>query len=153
MNMKNILTVNVEVWVLTKGSHTFSCHICTALYNHCIVCEKCKTHILNRLCRNVALIRFKYCVYCNFNTHSPRTGSSPTSSSNSSVNPISSLGALQSLAAGAGASLNMGSLAGTDPKLFWLYAADCSAWLLVTIYYLPHIESTSFTASKFQLCV
>ncbi|XP_040897634.1 CUGBP Elav-like family member 1 isoform X4 [Toxotes jaculatrix] len=42
----------------------------------------------------------------------PVSGSSPTSSSNSSVNPISSLGALQSLAAGAGAGLNMGSLAG-----------------------------------------
>nr|XP_043874523.1 CUGBP Elav-like family member 1 isoform X2 [Solea senegalensis] len=40
------------------------------------------------------------------------SGSSPTSSSNSSVNPISSLGALQSLAAGAGAGLNMSSLAG-----------------------------------------
>ncbi|XP_035017280.1 CUGBP Elav-like family member 1 isoform X10 [Hippoglossus stenolepis] len=40
------------------------------------------------------------------------SGSSPTSSSNSSVNPMSSLGALQSLAAGAGAGLNMGSLAG-----------------------------------------
>ncbi|XP_034731202.1 CUGBP Elav-like family member 1 isoform X3 [Etheostoma cragini] len=39
-------------------------------------------------------------------------GSSPTSSSNSSVNPMASLGALQSLAAGAGAGLNMGSLAG-----------------------------------------
>ncbi|XP_056135236.1 CUGBP Elav-like family member 1 isoform X3 [Lampris incognitus] len=40
------------------------------------------------------------------------SGSSPTSSSNSSVNPMASLGALQSLAAGAGAGLNMGSLAG-----------------------------------------
>ncbi|XP_039650554.1 CUGBP Elav-like family member 1 isoform X16 [Perca fluviatilis] len=39
-------------------------------------------------------------------------GSSPTSSSSSSVNPMASLGALQSLAAGAGAGLNMGSLAG-----------------------------------------
>ncbi|XP_028812303.1 CUGBP Elav-like family member 1 isoform X9 [Denticeps clupeoides] len=39
-------------------------------------------------------------------------GSSPTSSTNSSVNPMASLGALQSLAAGAGAGLNMGSLAG-----------------------------------------
>uniref|UniRef100_A0A3Q3LMG9 Cugbp, Elav-like family member 1 n=1 Tax=Mastacembelus armatus TaxID=205130 RepID=A0A3Q3LMG9_9TELE len=38
--------------------------------------------------------------------------SSPTSSSSSSVNPMASLGALQSLAAGAGAGLNMGSLAG-----------------------------------------
>ncbi|XP_035484430.1 CUGBP Elav-like family member 1 isoform X4 [Scophthalmus maximus] len=42
----------------------------------------------------------------------PVSGSSPTSSSNSSVNPMSSLGALQSLAAGAGAGLNMSSLAG-----------------------------------------
>uniref|UniRef100_A0A672IFU4 RRM domain-containing protein n=1 Tax=Salarias fasciatus TaxID=181472 RepID=A0A672IFU4_SALFA len=42
----------------------------------------------------------------------PPTGSSPTSSSNSSVNPMASLGALQSLAASAGAGLNMGSLAG-----------------------------------------
>uniref|UniRef100_A0A8C5FPG3 RRM domain-containing protein n=1 Tax=Gadus morhua TaxID=8049 RepID=A0A8C5FPG3_GADMO len=42
----------------------------------------------------------------------PRTGSSPTSSNNSSVNPMASLGALQSLAAGAGAGLNMSSLAG-----------------------------------------
>uniref|UniRef100_A0A3P9AMI5 RRM domain-containing protein n=1 Tax=Esox lucius TaxID=8010 RepID=A0A3P9AMI5_ESOLU len=40
------------------------------------------------------------------------SGSSPTSSNNSSVNPMASLGALQSLAAGAGAGLNMGSLAG-----------------------------------------
>ncbi|XP_029312604.1 CUGBP Elav-like family member 1 isoform X5 [Cottoperca gobio] len=40
------------------------------------------------------------------------SGSSPSSSSNSSVNPMASLGALQSLAAGAGAGLNMGSLAG-----------------------------------------
>ncbi|XP_059926673.1 CUGBP Elav-like family member 1 isoform X4 [Gadus macrocephalus] len=39
-------------------------------------------------------------------------GSSPTSSNNSSVNPMASLGALQSLAAGAGAGLNMSSLAG-----------------------------------------
>ncbi|TRY82407.1 hypothetical protein DNTS_002486 [Danionella cerebrum] len=38
-------------------------------------------------------------------------GSSPTSSSSSSVNPMASLGALQSLAAGAGAGLNMSSLA------------------------------------------
>ncbi|XP_026234212.1 CUGBP Elav-like family member 1 isoform X11 [Anabas testudineus] len=44
------------------------------------------------------------------------SGSSPTSSSNSSVNPIASLGALQSLAAGAGAGLNVGSLAGTIPS-------------------------------------
>nr|XP_029131520.1 CUGBP Elav-like family member 1 isoform X5 [Labrus bergylta] len=42
----------------------------------------------------------------------PVSGSSPTSSSNSSVNTIASLGALQSLVAGAGAGLNMGSLAG-----------------------------------------
>ncbi|XP_035855761.1 CUGBP Elav-like family member 1 isoform X15 [Sander lucioperca] len=42
----------------------------------------------------------------------PVSGSSPTSSSSSSVNPMASLGALQSLAAGAGAGLNMGSLAG-----------------------------------------
>uniref|UniRef100_A0A672IHX9 RRM domain-containing protein n=1 Tax=Salarias fasciatus TaxID=181472 RepID=A0A672IHX9_SALFA len=41
-----------------------------------------------------------------------RYSSSPTSSSNSSVNPMASLGALQSLAASAGAGLNMGSLAG-----------------------------------------
>ncbi|XP_030650203.1 CUGBP Elav-like family member 1 isoform X2 [Chanos chanos] len=41
-----------------------------------------------------------------------KAGSSPTSSTNSSVNPMASLGALQSLAAGAGAGLNMGSLAG-----------------------------------------
>ncbi|XP_078800935.1 CUGBP Elav-like family member 1 isoform X4 [Oryzias latipes] len=40
------------------------------------------------------------------------SGSSPTSSSNSSVNPMASLGALQSLAASAGAGINMGSLAG-----------------------------------------
>uniref|UniRef100_A0A8C7X163 Cugbp, Elav-like family member 1 n=1 Tax=Oryzias sinensis TaxID=183150 RepID=A0A8C7X163_9TELE len=41
-----------------------------------------------------------------------KAGSSPTSSSNSSVNPMASLGALQSLAASAGAGINMGSLAG-----------------------------------------
>uniref|UniRef100_A0A8C8JR95 RRM domain-containing protein n=1 Tax=Oncorhynchus tshawytscha TaxID=74940 RepID=A0A8C8JR95_ONCTS len=41
-----------------------------------------------------------------------RAGSSPTSCNNNSVNPMASLGALQSLAAGAGAGLNMGSLAG-----------------------------------------
>ncbi|XP_033181813.1 CUGBP Elav-like family member 1 isoform X9 [Anabas testudineus] len=46
------------------------------------------------------------------NSLHPVSGSSPTSSSNSSVNPIASLGALQSLAAGAGAGLNVGSLAG-----------------------------------------
>ncbi|XP_067348840.1 CUGBP Elav-like family member 1 isoform X9 [Channa argus] len=40
------------------------------------------------------------------------SGSSPTSASNSSVNTIASLGALQSLAASAGAGLNVGSLAG-----------------------------------------
>ncbi|XP_039463782.1 CUGBP Elav-like family member 1 isoform X1 [Oreochromis aureus] len=39
-------------------------------------------------------------------------GSSPTSGGNSSVNPMASLGALQSLAASAGAGLNIGSLAG-----------------------------------------
>uniref|UniRef100_A0A4W4GLD3 RRM domain-containing protein n=1 Tax=Electrophorus electricus TaxID=8005 RepID=A0A4W4GLD3_ELEEL len=38
--------------------------------------------------------------------------SSPSSSTTSSVNPMTSLGALQSLAAGAGAGLNMSSLAG-----------------------------------------
>ncbi|TKS70395.1 CUGBP Elav-like family member 1 [Collichthys lucidus] len=42
----------------------------------------------------------------------PVSGSSPTSSNNSSVNPMASLGALQSLAAGSGAGLNMSSLAG-----------------------------------------
>uniref|UniRef100_A0A8C7S1D6 Cugbp, Elav-like family member 1 n=1 Tax=Oncorhynchus mykiss TaxID=8022 RepID=A0A8C7S1D6_ONCMY len=41
-----------------------------------------------------------------------RAGSSPTSCNNNSMNPMASLGALQSLAAGAGAGLNMGSLAG-----------------------------------------
>ncbi|XP_042563965.1 CUGBP Elav-like family member 1 isoform X16 [Clupea harengus] len=46
------------------------------------------------------------------NLHPMSAGSSPTSSTNSSVNPMASLGALQSLAAGAGAGLNMGSLAG-----------------------------------------
>ncbi|XP_055776759.1 CUGBP Elav-like family member 1 isoform X22 [Salvelinus fontinalis] len=40
-----------------------------------------------------------------------KAGSSPTSCNNNSVNPMASLGALQSLAAGAGAGLNMGSLA------------------------------------------
>ncbi|XP_016099645.1 CUGBP Elav-like family member 1 isoform X8 [Sinocyclocheilus grahami] len=40
-----------------------------------------------------------------------KAGSSPTSSTSSSVNPMASLGALQSLAAGAGAGLNMSSLA------------------------------------------
>uniref|UniRef100_I3JNK0 Cugbp, Elav-like family member 1 n=2 Tax=Oreochromis niloticus TaxID=8128 RepID=I3JNK0_ORENI len=40
------------------------------------------------------------------------SGSSPTSGGNSSVNPMASLGALQSLAASAGAGLNIGSLAG-----------------------------------------
>ncbi|MBN3303740.1 CEL1A protein, partial [Amia calva] len=39
-------------------------------------------------------------------------GSSPSSSTNSSVNQMASLGALQSLAAGAGAGLNVSSLAG-----------------------------------------
>ncbi|XP_074479291.1 CUGBP Elav-like family member 1 isoform X13 [Sebastes fasciatus] len=42
----------------------------------------------------------------------PVSGSSSTSSNNSSMNPMASLGALQSLAAGAGAGLNMSSLAG-----------------------------------------
>uniref|UniRef100_A0A8C5CD45 RRM domain-containing protein n=1 Tax=Gadus morhua TaxID=8049 RepID=A0A8C5CD45_GADMO len=46
------------------------------------------------------------------NSLGPQSGSSPTSSNNSSVNPMASLGALQSLAAGAGAGLNMSSLAG-----------------------------------------
>ncbi|XP_067348890.1 CUGBP Elav-like family member 1 isoform X17 [Channa argus] len=45
------------------------------------------------------------------------SGSSPTSASNSSVNTIASLGALQSLAASAGAGLNVGSLAGTYPMI------------------------------------
>ncbi|XP_041917018.1 CUGBP Elav-like family member 1 isoform X9 [Alosa sapidissima] len=45
------------------------------------------------------------------NLHPMSAGSSPTSSTNSSMNPMASLGALQSLAAGAGAGLNMGSLA------------------------------------------
>ncbi|XP_056089843.1 CUGBP Elav-like family member 1 isoform X10 [Rhinichthys klamathensis goyatoka] len=40
-----------------------------------------------------------------------KAGSSPTSSSSNSMNPMASLGALQSLAAGAGAGLNMSSLA------------------------------------------
>ncbi|XP_062327682.1 CUGBP Elav-like family member 1 isoform X6 [Osmerus eperlanus] len=47
----------------------------------------------------------------NLSWDSYKAGSSPTSSSSSSVNPMASLGALQSLAAGAGG-LNMGSLAG-----------------------------------------
>uniref|UniRef100_A0A8P4G402 RRM domain-containing protein n=1 Tax=Dicentrarchus labrax TaxID=13489 RepID=A0A8P4G402_DICLA len=56
---------------------------------------------------------FPSCVYYNINSkYISRAGSSPTSSSNSSVNPMASLGALQSLAAGSGAGLNMGSLAG-----------------------------------------
>ncbi|XP_071237699.1 CUGBP Elav-like family member 1 isoform X39 [Salvelinus alpinus] len=42
----------------------------------------------------------------------PMSGSSPTSCNNNSMNAMASLGALQSLAAGAGAGLNMGSLAG-----------------------------------------
>ncbi|KAL2088671.1 hypothetical protein ACEWY4_015570 [Coilia grayii] len=46
------------------------------------------------------------------NLHPMSAGSSPTSSTNSSVNPMASLGALQSLAASAGAGLNMSSLAG-----------------------------------------
>ncbi|XP_029000149.1 CUGBP Elav-like family member 1 isoform X3 [Betta splendens] len=40
------------------------------------------------------------------------SGSSPSSSSSSSLNPAASLGALQSLTAGAGAGLSVGSLAG-----------------------------------------
>ncbi|XP_041840635.1 CUGBP Elav-like family member 1 isoform X3 [Melanotaenia boesemani] len=40
------------------------------------------------------------------------SGSPPTSNSNSSMNPMAPLGALQSLAASAGAGINMGSLAG-----------------------------------------
>lgn len=46
-----------------------------------------------------------------------QAGSSPTSSSNSSANPMASLGALQSLAASAGAGLNIGSLAGKSSYL------------------------------------
>ncbi|XP_029622845.1 CUGBP Elav-like family member 1 isoform X24 [Salmo trutta] len=46
------------------------------------------------------------------NLHPMSAGSSPTSCNNNSMNPMASLGALQSLAAGAGAGLNMGSLAG-----------------------------------------
>lgn len=45
-------------------------------------------------------------------------GSSPTSSTSSSVNPMASLGALQSLAAGAGAGLNMSSLASKEEETF-----------------------------------
>ncbi|XP_076855079.1 CUGBP Elav-like family member 1 isoform X3 [Brachyhypopomus gauderio] len=41
-----------------------------------------------------------------------KAGSSPTSSTSSSVNPMASLGALQTLAAGAGSGFNMSSLAG-----------------------------------------
>ncbi|XP_045564046.1 CUGBP Elav-like family member 1 isoform X39 [Salmo salar] len=48
----------------------------------------------------------------NLHPMSGMSGSSPTSCNNNSVNPMASLGALQSLAAGAGAGLNMGSLAG-----------------------------------------
>ncbi|XP_058238354.1 CUGBP Elav-like family member 1 isoform X9 [Hemibagrus wyckioides] len=48
-------------------------------------------------------------------------GSSPTSSTNSSVNPMASLGALQSLAAGAGAGLNMSSLAGPEGANLFIY--------------------------------
>lgn len=48
-------------------------------------------------------------------------GSSPTSSTSSSVNPMASLGALQSLAAGAGAGLNMSSLASEKKAFcFWI---------------------------------
>ncbi|KAG9352578.1 hypothetical protein JZ751_020992 [Albula glossodonta] len=50
-----------------------------------------------------------------------KAGSSPTSSTNSSVNPMASLGALQSLAAGAGAGLNMGSLAGPEGANLFIY--------------------------------
>ncbi|XP_066556783.1 CUGBP Elav-like family member 1 isoform X16 [Amia ocellicauda] len=46
------------------------------------------------------------------NLHPMTAGSSPSSSTNSSVNQMASLGALQSLAAGAGAGLNVSSLAG-----------------------------------------
>ncbi|XP_029904088.1 CUGBP Elav-like family member 1 isoform X1 [Myripristis murdjan] len=53
-----------------------------------------------------------WCLCVKLTVPPPPAGSSPTSSSNSSVNPMASLGALQSLAAGAGAGLNMGSLAG-----------------------------------------
>ncbi|XP_034414691.1 CUGBP Elav-like family member 1 isoform X5 [Cyclopterus lumpus] len=49
------------------------------------------------------------------------SGSSPNSSSNSSVNPMASLGALQSLAASAGAGLNMGSLAGPEGANLFIY--------------------------------
>nr|XP_023010510.1 CUGBP Elav-like family member 1 isoform X5 [Maylandia zebra] len=48
-------------------------------------------------------------------------GSSPTSSSNSSANPMASLGALQSLAASAGAGLNIGSLAGPEGANLFIY--------------------------------
>ncbi|XP_031686550.1 CUGBP Elav-like family member 1 isoform X47 [Oncorhynchus kisutch] len=48
----------------------------------------------------------------NLHPMSGMSGSSPTSCNNNSMNPMASLGALQSLAAGAGAGLNMGSLAG-----------------------------------------
>ncbi|KAM3850322.1 CUGBP Elav-like family member 1 isoform 9-T9 [Diretmus argenteus] len=50
--------------------------------------------------------------YVTLMVHVFPAGSSPTSSNNSTVNPMASLGALQSLAAGAGAGLNMSSLAG-----------------------------------------
>ncbi|XP_041697334.1 CUGBP Elav-like family member 1 isoform X9 [Coregonus clupeaformis] len=46
-----------------------------------------------------------------------KAGSSPTSCNNNSGNPMASLGALQSLAAGAGAGLNMGSLAALNGGL------------------------------------
>lgn len=49
-------------------------------------------------------------------------GSSPTSSTSSSVNPMASLGALQSLAAGAGAGLNMSSLASKEEETFIVFA-------------------------------
>ncbi len=47
-------------------------------------------------------------------------GSSPTSNTSSSVNPMASLGALQSLAAGAGAGLNMSSLASKKNTTFFV---------------------------------
>ncbi|XP_055084993.1 CUGBP Elav-like family member 1 [Periophthalmus magnuspinnatus] len=45
------------------------------------------------------------------------TGSSPSSSSSSSVNPMTSLGALQSLSTGSGVGLNMGSLTAPSPPV------------------------------------
>ncbi|KAM4593619.1 CUGBP Elav-like family member 1 isoform 10-T10 [Odontesthes bonariensis] len=46
------------------------------------------------------------------NLHQVSAGSPPTSTSNSSMNPIAPLGALQTLAASGGAGINMGSLTG-----------------------------------------